>query len=114
MAKKDTHHATVQRSGNNANPRKRKKTEMMPANPALLASRADKLQLTKGVPQNIGTTRNGGRTNHVLTVAKKDTHRANVQRSGKNANPRKRKNTEMMPVDPALLASLVDKPQLTK
>ena len=24
-----------------------------------------------GVPQNIGTTRNGGRTNHVLTVEKK-------------------------------------------
>ena len=67
-----------------------------------------------GVSQKIGTTRNIGRTNHVLTVARKDTHHATVQRSGKNANPRKRKKTEMMPADPALLASLADKPQLTK
>ena len=43
-----------------------------------------------GVPQKIGTTMNGGRTNHVLTVAKKDTHHATVQRSRKNANPRKK------------------------
>ena len=42
-----------------------------------------------GVPQKIGTTRNGGRTNHVLTVATKDTYHATVQRSGTNANPRK-------------------------
>ena len=59
-----------------------------------------------GVPQKIGTTRNGGRINRVLTVAKKDTHHATVQRSGRNANPRKRKKTEMMPENPALLASL--------
>ena len=47
-------------------------------------------------------------------MAKKDTHNATVQTSGKNANPRKREKTEMMPSDPALLESLAGKPQLKK
>ena len=67
-----------------------------------------------GVSQKIGTTRNIGGTNHVLTVAIKDTHHATVQRSGKNANPTKMTRTDIIPADPERLASLAGKPQLTK
>ena len=67
-----------------------------------------------GVPQKIGTTRNIGRKKHVLTVARKDTHHATVQRSANNANLRKSTRTEKMPAYPVRLASLAGKPQLTK
>ena len=59
-----------------------------------------------GSPQNIGKIRSIGRTNHVLTVARKDTHHTTVQRSGKNTNQRKRKRHDMMSEDLAHLASL--------